>query len=268
MSPVFPARGMSVKTYRYNPMLDCHNHTNRSYCADECMTVDFYLEKLQDKDEPRKIAITDHGMAIYFKREDAWRWEFITDSRIFDQNRDRGNKIMAEYLDGIKKYPADKVVPGLEAEMMEDGRLTFDPAFRNELKVLIGSVHYLPVNAETANEQKIIRYWENHVSQLLNSDIDILGHPFRWLCKQIEVQDSLVSDLVRKAKNAGVAVEVNSHFHTPTDSHLLRNALEIGASVAFGTDSHYPEEPGDLSYHMRLLENLGIKLEDIKLFGI
>ena len=74
--------------------------------------------------------------------------------------------------------------------------------------------------------------------------------------------------IVASAHRAGVAIELNSHFKISTDEMMLRAAAEIGAELAFGSDSHQPAECGDLSYHLETVEAAGLKLSDLRLFEI
>ena len=149
--------------------------------------------------------------------------------------------------------------------MMHDGRLTIDSSFRKEIDILIGSVHYL--NADIGESRKtVLDRWKKHTQQLINSGIDVLGHPFRWINTQIPVSREIVRQIVMEAKNAGVAMELNGHFVIPTDADMLKACAEYGVPVSVGTDSHTLNEIGDFSYHLATIEDAGLSLADIKLF--
>jgi histidinol phosphatase-like PHP family hydrolase len=247
-------------------MFDCHVHTRLSYCADPALSPRFYADLLAARPELGGVAVTDHGMAVYFPANIAWSWSFLLDSRIFDEWRDRGNEQLRRHLNDIAQFASAGVVPGLEVEMMHDGRLTVDPAFRPELDVLVGSVHSLPALADKPPET-ILQEWKAHVRQLLESGIDVLGHPFRWLDGKAPISLALIREMVAVAGRNGVAVEVNGHYHIAADAAMLRAAAELAVPVAFATDSHRPDEPGDFRYHHALLDELGLTLADLRLFA-
>lgn len=256
---------------------DFHTHSSLSYCAEEGMTPGLYKEILSDPLRRRnpfevdKVFITDHGMAIYFPKEIAWAWQYMADSSIFDAHRERGNAIIEEHLQILAKYKDCGILPGIEVEMMDDGRFTLDPAFRKSFKVLIGSIHYLHCSQKNGSSPiQILEAWESHTMRLLDKDIDLLGHPFRWLHYQIDGQipPELIKQTVDAAISNDVALELNSHYKIPADIEMLKYGAEKGAVFAFSTDSHRPAEICDFNYHASCLESAGLKISDIKLLSI
>jgi histidinol phosphatase-like PHP family hydrolase len=250
-------------------MIDYHVHTSMSYCAERTLGPDFYVSALAAKSKSSGVegaAVTDHGMAVYFPEETAWRWEFIVKPEIFDAHRDAGNKRLDAHLRGLEKFAGAGIMPGFEAEMMEDGRLTLDPAFRKRLRVLIGSIHWLPMTRERgASPGEIYRYFDAHTNGLLDKGIDILGHPFRWLSTQMPLTDAMIKKLVADTMARGAALELNSHFKIDSDVRMLREAADAGALVAWGTDCHKAAEFGDFSYHYKILADAGLKISDLNL---
>ena len=246
-------------------MIDCHAHTNMSYCAEPSLTPEIYEKAIKTDTEVDAVYVTDHGMAVYFPSEIAWKWEYIYDSRIFDSQRDWGNCRLSGHLANLAKFRDRNIFPGLEVEMMHDGRLTIDDSFRNKIDLLIGSVHYLdPVT--DGNTKAVLDMWKKHTKQLLNSGIDVLGHPFRWICTQFPISKDIVRQIVREAKNAGVAMELNGHYVVATDIDMLQACVEFGVPVSVGTDSHTAAEIGDFSYHLDTIDAAGLSLACIRLF--
>lgn len=249
-------------------MIDVHTHTGLSYCAEGDLSPKIYAKYLESDQTIESIYITDHGMAIYFPEEVAWSWEFITDSSIFDTYRDRGNRILAKHLEDLNTFSSYGIFPGIEVEMMNDGRLPVDDCFRDKLDVLIGSVHFLPVSHHNCHsENEIINYWKKHVFLLIEKGIDILGHPFRWLSNQVTVPEHLINEITIAAVANDVALELNSHIMTETaDRAMITTAVNSGAKIAFGTDSHRRAEIGDFSYHLSILDQCHLSLSDLNLF--
>ena len=54
---------------------DYHAHTNLSYCCEEEITPQDYVRAIRRGRSLRSVAITNHGFAIYFPEDVAWRWE-------------------------------------------------------------------------------------------------------------------------------------------------------------------------------------------------
>ncbi|MEM4248030.1 MAG: PHP domain-containing protein [Candidatus Nanoarchaeia archaeon] len=247
---------------------DFHAHSNRSYCCVENLSAIKYLEIIQ-AGKLDSIAITDHSMAIYFPPEIACEWEYIANSSIFDSYRDTGNKNLDAHLSMLESLANQGIIPGLETEMMSDGRFTFDPVFRKRIQILIGSVHFLPV--EGASQTDLFQLWKKHTLNLINSGIDVLGHPFRWIENFMRVDYNTVREIILEAKKADVAIELNGHYIIQTDKIMLLTCIETGTKISFGSDSHNLKEAGNLAYHEKLLseviEENGIKLQDINFFN-
>ena len=236
-----------------------------SYCAESCITPETYSKLVKTNPDVDAIYITDHGMAVYFPSDVAWSWSYMTDSRIFDAQKDWGNKRLDAHLANIARFKDDGIHSGLEVEMMHDGRLTIDDPFRDKVEILIGSVHYLPIDIEE-EKKKILKEWKKHTINLLNTGISILGHPFRWISSQIEVDRKIIREIVKEAKKTGVAMELNGHHVVPTDIGMLQECVEQGVPVAIGTDAHAMGEIGDFSYHIEIIGAAGLKMTDIKMF--
>jgi len=233
------------------------------------MTPEFYAGFLRDNPEKlRKIVIADHGMAIYFPKEIAWKWEYISNPAIFDYWKSRGDDILAKHLEEIKKFSADGLIPGIEIEFMNDGRPVFSPEFRKEVKVVIGSVHFLNI-PEDATTEEIIERWLENVDMILSYGVNVLGHPFRWLESRIgNVPFEIICETVKCAKEKNIALELNSHFKMNSDIPMLREIVKQKALISFGSDAHAKEEIGDFSYHNTILNNTGISLQELTFISL
>jgi histidinol phosphatase-like PHP family hydrolase len=247
---------------------DYHAHTNLSYCCDGSITPQDYVEAIRRSDSLRSVAITNHGFAIYFPEDAAWRWEFMTDPSSFDAQVTWGNERLLRHIDEVDTHRAQGLLSGAEVEMMVDGRLTIDPQFVDRLDVLVGSVHWLPVSWRTGSDPgEILDVWLDHSLRLIRSGIDVLGHPLRWISDQIDrLPAEIIPNIVETANASGVAIEINAHYIVNTDVPLLREAARTGTPVTFCTDAHRRDEIGQFDYHARLLEHAGLTLEDLRLW--
>ncbi len=247
-------------------MIDCHAHTNMSYCAEKALTPEIYADLVKTDTEVDAVYVTDHGMAVYFPSEMAWSWQYISDSRIFDEHRDWGNARLESHLANLAKFRIQGVLPGLEVEMMHDGRLTIDDSFRDRIDILIGSVHYLPIDIEE-DRKLILKDWKTHTKRLINTGIDVLGHPFRWINNQFPVTRAIVREIVKEAKSARVSMELNGHYVVPTDVDMLQECVDLGVPVSIGTDAHAISEIGNFAYHFQTISLAGLSLANIKLYS-
>ncbi len=243
-------------------MIDFHVHTDISYCAEKGLKPEFYAGTLSSLEEPDSVCVTDHAMAIYFPEELAWKWGFMSDSSIFDQYQDYGNERMRSYIKTVKSLKKKRVHLGIETEMMHDGRLTFDPSFTSEFDIVIGSVHFLPVSSDT----DILNLWLTHSLDLINSGIDILGHPFRWITQKMTLDENIIKTVVKESRDCNVALELNSHYQYPElDITMLRICADIGAKASIASDAHRKEEFADYSYHKNIIEKSGVDFEKLVL---
>ncbi|HOK04951.1 MAG TPA: PHP domain-containing protein [Victivallales bacterium] len=236
-------------------MIDFHVHTKTSYCADKDLSLDFYSEQISSTNLIEFVCVTDHSMAIYFPEDIAWKWEFLSDSNIFEQWRDFGNQRLAKQISELKKFKERKILCGIETEMLPNGKLCFDPMFRSHLDIVIGSVHFLPIE----NNRNVLDYWLDHTIMILNSGIDILGHPFRWIATKIPITQKIVETIVKEAKKNSVALELNSHYKYETeDIMMIKICAEHDVKISIASDAHRKEEFGDYSYHMSVIKKSGI----------
>ena len=230
------------------------------------MTLDYIAQSINSSPDLDGVAITDHSFAIYFPVDMAWSWKYMINSSIFDEYRDRGNAILDKHLQEIKQRKHQHLIPGIEVEMMHDGRFTIDPELLKNIDLVIGSIHWLDI-PENATSNEIIKIWEYNTFKLMDKGINILGHPFRWLSNRIPfISDEIIKKTVKAAKKSNVALELNSHLEIDTDLKMMQEIVEQNASVAFATDAHRQTEIADFSYHKGLMLKAGISPNDLNLF--
>ena len=246
---------------------DFHCHSNLSYCASRDMSVSNIRDALAVSPHPNAV-IADHGFAIYFPPEETWDWTFMSEAKSFDQHRDSGNLRLQRHIENFNKHKTDNIKLGIETEMMNNGELTFDHAFADQFDIIIGSIHYLPVN-DNAPSLIIYETWIKHLQELLTHDIDILGHPLRYLeQRKVPIDRRTIEFVVGLVKSAGVAMELNSHSKSAYDNILLEEILRQNVTLAFATDSHKIADIGDFSYQFSCLDKIGASLSDFKMLKL
>lgn len=249
---------------------DCHAHTaDLSECCSKGIGVDTFVEAVRTLPQLAGVAITNHGFSTYLPADICWSGDFITDPSLFDTHRQWGNRRLEQHLQQVEACASDALRTGMEVELMQDGRLTVDPSFRARLDVLIGSVHFLPhLDPERMTAVVLGRSWRQHTERLMRTGIDILGHPFRWLVLQagLPVTPARLDAVLSAALETGVALEINAHKCVPGDLEMLRGCARRGVPVAFGTDTHRPHEIGCFDYHLGLLRDAGLTVDQLTLW--
>ena len=247
-------------------MFNNHCHSDLSYCSEGGMSLNFISSIIQSTPSLDGVAITDHSFQLYFPEDVAWSWEFMLDSSIWDKFRKRGYENCTNYFAELEKYKDQHIFPGIEVEMMHDGRFTIEQEFLDRINHIIGSIHWLQIPVNTS-ESTALKIWLNHTYALLDKKINILGHPFRVIVKYVEKLDNkIIKNVVARAAANDIALEFNSHFEIDTDIAMLRECCEQNAKVAFSTDAHRQEEINDFSYHLNTLAKAGITLDDLNIY--
>jgi histidinol phosphatase-like PHP family hydrolase len=220
-----------------------HNHTGDedfSYCADKNLALDEYA-RLLNKSPWERMAVTDHAFALALPKEVAWAWEWYWEPAIYDNYCDYRLKKTERYLKKLDNISDGRMLKGIEAEVMKDGRLSCDPEFREAFQVLIGAVHYLP--PIEAGEDKILQEFMFQTKTLWQHKVHILAHPTRVLeARKLPVPEDLLDFIVQGCRASGVALEINSHVPSKHDGVLLQKCLASSTAVALGTDTHHIDE--------------------------
>jgi len=251
-------------------MIDFHTHImDCSYCCDKDLTLDVYKDVLLKSDDLTRVYATSHGFAAYFPEDVAWKWEYMSNPKMFDDYKSWGNDRIEKLLAKIDNYRDYGIYSAFEVEMLSDGRLTVSDEMRNRFDLLIGSIHYLAPNAGWSFEKRIAQ-WQDHFMELTNQDFDVYAHPLRWLYlfpeNNLTMVERYTEIILSRLKERNIAVEINSH-HDPKKEYeavLLKKAVEEGLTITFATDSHACKQVYQgFKNQYQLLEVVNITLEDI-----
>ncbi|MFC1714569.1 PHP domain-containing protein [Candidatus Poribacteria bacterium] len=242
---------------------DYHVHTTLSYCHEGELTIDNLVKAAQETDL-EGFAITDHSAHVYFDRPTVSRHQYLLNYDIFLETLESGNDKFEKYLDMIDMYRTANVLTGTEVDVAANGKLIFDSQHRDRLDVLLGGIHWLPcVDSEFDNRTLRVQFMD-YTMMLLETDIDILTHPTRiFRRRKMEVPREVVHPIVRRAKEKGVAIEINGHTQRDPDEYFVRACINEGVKLAMGTDTHSITEIGNFSYQRELLAKLGVSEEEM-----
>ncbi len=125
-----------------------------------------------------------------------------------------------------------QVLKGIEVDILEDGTLDLPDSALKKLDVVVAAVHSrfeLPRAKQTA---RILRALDNQW-------VRILAHPSGRLIEERAPYDVDMQRIIRKAKERGVALELNAHPQRLdlSDAHC-RMAKDEGVLISIDSDAH------------------------------
>jgi len=163
------------------------------------------------------VGITDHSQAAAYagglKPDDLAR------------QADEIDEVNAR-LEGIR------VLKGVEADILQDGRIDFDDSVLARLDFVIASVHSRFNMGEREMTARMLAAMDNPL-------LTIIGHPTGRLLLSRDPYGLDLEAVIEKAVSTGVALEINADPHRlDLDWRVLRHARERGVAISIGADAH------------------------------
>jgi DNA polymerase (family X) len=163
------------------------------------------------------IGISDHSESAFYagglKRDKVARQH---------DEIDRLNASMADF----------RILKGIEADILADGRLDYDSDFLDRFDYVIGSIHSrFTMDGDTMTKRVLAAMDDPHLT--------ILAHPTGRLLLSREPYPIDIPAVLQKAAQVGVAVELNADPHRlDLDWRYCREAKELGVTIEIGPDAH------------------------------
>ena len=128
------------------------------------------------------------------------------------------------------------LLKGIEVDILEDGSLDLPDAALAKLDLVIAAVHSRFHLSRAAQTRRILTAMDS-------PHVRILAHPSGRLIGEREPYDVDMLQIVRKARERGIALELNAHPERLdlVDAHC-RMAKEEGARVAISSDAHRAQD--------------------------
>ncbi len=153
--------------------------------------------------------------------------------------------------------PGFRVLKGIEADILPDGRVDYDDEVLDRFDFVVASVHSRFGMNETQMTDRVLR-------ALDDPRVTILGHPTGRLLLTREPYAMNVEAVVRKAARVGVAVELNADPHRlDLDWRWLRVARDAGATVEVGPDAHSVEGLDHMEIGMGIARKGWLRASDV-----
>jgi DNA polymerase (family 10) len=129
-------------------------------------------------------------------------------------------------LDGIR------VLKGIEADILVDGRIDYDEAVLGQLDFVIASIHSrFNLSAKEMTSRML--------AAMDNRYVTIIGHPTGRLLLSRDPYGIDLDAVFAKAAASGVAMEINADPHRlDLDWRVLRRARDLGVTISIGADAH------------------------------
>jgi DNA polymerase (family 10) len=181
-------------------------------------------------------AATIEEMAIA-ARERGWDYIGISDhseSAFYagGLKRDKLQRQLEEIDELNARMKGFRILKGIEADILADGRVDYDAQILDLFDYVIGSIHSRFSMDGDAMTRRVL-------TALDDPHLTILAHPTGRLLLSREPYALDVEAVLEKAVEVGVAVELNADPHRlDLDWRYCRQAKELGVTIEIGPDAH------------------------------
>ncbi len=166
-----------------------------------------------------------------------WKYIGITDhsQSAFYAGGLKPDAVLAQHAEIDRLNSSDLgmlVLKGIEADILADGQIDYDPELLDRFDYVIASVHSrFSMDRETMTQRVLRALDDPHVT--------ILGHPTGRLLLSREAYAIDIEAVLEKAADNGVAVEINADPHRlDLDWRHCQLAKSLGCSFEIGPDAH------------------------------
>jgi histidinol phosphatase-like PHP family hydrolase len=144
------------------------------------------------------------------------------------------DRLLFDIRNAEKKFRVH-IISGVEAKILDDGKLDCPDEIRSKADIVIGSVHGLGgMTVQDAYER------------LSRSDCMIIGHP--QFCNE---------KVIKALRETGKIVELSSRYEQ--SGEMIKTFRDAGLLFSIGLDSHRLSELNDFGTLPELIERLGLQ---------
>ena len=150
-----------------------------------------------------------------------------------------------------------RVLKGIEADILQDGRIDYDDAVLARLDFVIASVHSRFNMAAPEMTARMLAAMDN-------PHLTIIGHPTGRLLLSRDPYGVDLDAVMEKAAATGVALEINADPHRlDLDWRVLQRVRAAGAMVSIGADAHNVAGIGHVEYGVAMARKGWLGPDDI-----
>jgi DNA polymerase (family 10) len=188
------------------------------------------------------IGITDHSQAA------AYAGGLTSDDLL--RQADEIDQVNSR-LEGIR------VLKGVEADILADGRVDFEEQVLARLDFVIASIHSRFNLSPPEMTARMLVAMDNPY-------LTIIGHPTGRLLLSRDPYGIDLDAVIEKAAASGVALEINADPHRlDLDWRVLRRARAGGAMISIGADAHSTAGIGNVEYGVGMARKGWLGPDDI-----
>jgi DNA polymerase (family X) len=188
------------------------------------------------------IGITDHSESAFYAGG-------VKRDKLAEQHEeiDRLNASMKDF----------RILKGIEADILADGRLDYDSTTLDKFDFVIGSIHSrFSMDEDTMTKRVLDAMDDPHLT--------ILAHPTGRLLLSREPYAIRIEEVLEKAAGVGVAVELNADPHRlDLDWRYCRRAKELGVTIEIGPDAHSTNGLDNVHFGVGMARKAWLEASDV-----
>ncbi len=164
----------------------------------------------------------------------------------------------ADEIDQVnQRLGSFRVLKGIEADILQDGRIDYDDRVLERLDFVIASVHSRFNMGEKEMTARIL-------AAMNNPYLTIIGHPTGRLLLSRDPYPVDLDAVMEKAAATGVALEINADPHRlDLDWRVLRRARDRGVAISIGADAHSVAGLGYVPFGIGMARKGWLEADDI-----
>lgn len=216
-------RGELPKIIDYNDILgDLHVHSH--WGVGKGMEIIERLIEAAIKMNYKYIGISDHTKFLAIEHG-------LNEKQLLEQNKK------------IKKIKAKiKILHGCEANIMADGSIDIKDEVLAKLDYVIAGVHSQFKMPKEKMTERIIK-------AMRNPNVDIISHPTGRILQHRDEYQIDFAEILKTARETGTILEINSNpFRLDLNDRNIRKAKEAGVKMIINTDAHQPDQMKFMEY--------------------